>query len=211
VEHDNFDRLVRLIGAARTRREALRLAAAGALVGGIATREGAAAKHRRRKSVRAQQNEVPACTNRCRICDKKIGPGTNLSGCSFNAATIIRPNLGGSNLSGACFVGADLGVGNFRGVNASNACFQNAELGLADFRSANVSGANFCGADLRGANFLGSNITQAQLDCATVGCDTIKPNGKPAVQCDPDQVCCTAVCCDPDSCINNTCVEPPAP
>jgi hypothetical protein len=218
VEHDNFARLVRLIGAARTRREALRLAAAGALVGGIATREGAEAKHRRRRGrVSAQQTAVVPCPGPPTLRDcsnKKIAPGANLSNCDF-----IRPetgipnvNLRSANVSGSSFSGTDLfGPASFRGANASNVCFGGSGLDFADFRGANVSNSNFCGADLRGANFLGSNITQEQLDCAMVGCDTIKPNGKPAVECTGGQICCTAVCCDPDSCIDNTCEEPPAP
>jgi hypothetical protein len=212
MERDTFDRLVRLIAAASSRRAALRLAT-GAVLGGAATLESAAAKRRTRGRVRAQQAE-PFCGDQCGVagnCDnKKIGPGANLSGCNFNEVQFgpSQTNLVSTNISGACFVKARfLGFGGkLRSANASNACFTEADLESADFRGTNLSGAIFCGADLRGADFRGSNVTKEQLDCANVGCDTILPNGKPAVVCTGGKICCTSVCCDPQNCDGGTCV-----
>jgi uncharacterized protein YjbI with pentapeptide repeats len=210
VERDTFDRLVRLIGSAGTRRHALRLVAVGAFLGGAATLEDAAKHRRGSRGVRAES--VSACAH----CDtvpagtcsgKPLGPGKNLSGCTFEGKRFDEAvNLSGSNLSGACFreaffVGLSL---SFRGANASNACFDNSEVSFSNFRGSNVRGASFCGAGLSGADFRGSDITSAQLACATVSCSTILPNGKPAVSCAAGQTCCGAECTDtatdPDNC-----------
>jgi hypothetical protein len=218
VERDTFDRFVRLFASGRNRRDALRLAAAATLLGGAATMEGAAAKRRRnRKRIRAQAISIVPCPGPPGLLDcsnKPLGPGKNLSRCDFAAkGAFFGVNLRGANISGASFFLTDLfGPPSFRSANASNVCFGGGiSMAFADFRGANVSGSNFCDADLRGADFRGSNVTAGQLACAMVGCDTILPNGKPAVPCDADQVCCGAVCCAPENCVNDFCEEPPAP
>jgi len=216
MEREAFDRFARLIGSAGTRRDAVRLVATAALLGGAATLQGAAAKsHKKRGKVRAQQtSEVCPGPATLRDCSKvKLGPGANLSNCDLIDRDFINFNVRAANLSGTSFFLSSFGgpqSPNFRGVNASNVCFGQASLDFADFRGANLRGADFCGADVRGANFLGSNITAEQLACvAGIGCDTILPNGKPAVPCTGGQICCGAVCCNPENCEQNTCVEPP--
>jgi hypothetical protein len=63
-ERDTLDPSVRLIGAAGTRRPALRLVIAGAMLGGVGTLEGTAIKsrrtnrQRRNRGVRAEQAAV---------------------------------------------------------------------------------------------------------------------------------------------------------
>ena len=75
---------------------------------------------------------------------------------------------------------------------------------FADLRATNVRGACFCGAALTGADFRGSNVTAQQLACANVACDTILPNGKPALPCGAGERCCGGACVDldtdPDNC-----------
>ena len=229
MERETFDRLTRLIGAAGTRRAALRLVATAALLGGAASVEDVAAKRRKNRGrVRAQQEQQipevceflpqngcsqPAEPNRC--LGKNFRPGANLTKCNFfnTSGFLANVRLNAANLTSTCWFDMDLfGPPSFRSANLTNACFFEASLVFADFRGANLQGASFCEADLRGANFQGSNLTDEQLACAAdIGCDTILPNGKPAVQCDADQVCCGAVCCDPANCEQDTCVDPPAP
>ncbi len=211
VDREHFDRFVRLIGSAGSRRTALRLLATGALLGGTATLEGSAAKRRRRRGgVRAEQANVVPCPGPPSLRDcstRPIGPGVNLERCDLINRDFLNANLAGSNLTGASFFLSEFfgETVSFQGANASRVCFGQASLTFADFRGANVSRSNFCGADLRGADFRGSNVTAAQLACAAVGCDTILPNGQPAVPCAAGRVCCGAVCCAQDNCEDDTC------
>lgn len=213
MERNTFDRFTRLFAGAGTRRDALRLVATGAILGGAATLNTVAAKPRRKRGkLRAEQASLAPCPGLGKDCNnKKIGPGVNLSGCGFSPPRdFFQANFSGANLSGASFfLSSFFNFPSFRGANATNVCFGQADLELSDFRSANVRGTNFCGADLRGADFRGSNVTAEQLACAFVGCTTLLPNGKPAVVCDADQICCGGACCTPDQCEDDTCIEPP--
>jgi uncharacterized protein YjbI with pentapeptide repeats len=200
VDQDQFDRLSRL-SAAGTRRDALRLLVSAAAIG-VAAKVGIAEGKKRRKGAR-KRNRVRGqladfCTNICLNCaNKPIRPGANLSRCDFDDETFLDGlNLASANLSRACFARSELRAATFNGANVSGVCFADADLTGASFRGANVSQAVFCGADLTGADFRGSRVTTAQLACATVGCNTILPNGKPAVSCQADETCCAGVCAD---------------
>lgn len=189
MDRDQFDRLSRVIATAGTRRDALRALVVGAIAGvaaGAARSEEAAAARKRRKGrhrkVRGQV-QVPTCpilpTTCTKNCDAKpLQGGSNLAKCNFNNRELDGVVLGGSNLG--------------------KACFGNASLRYADLRGTNAGGACFCGADLTGADFRGSNVTAAQLACATVACNTILPNGKPAKPCPPGKTCCLGECVDTD-------------
>jgi hypothetical protein len=228
MERGTFDRLSRVVGAARSRRDAVRLIATAALLGSVATIESATAKGRRkrRKSglARLQAQQAVDCRDVPLICrttgntgcsqpqgncaNKKIGPGTNLTNCNFvnESGDIFQTNFASANLTGTCWVAATLfNQPSFRGANLTNACFFETDLSFSDFRGANLRGASFCFADLTGVDFRGSNITAAQLASATkVACSTILPNGKPAVPCAADQTCCIDICTDtrtdPENC-----------
>jgi hypothetical protein len=215
VERDTFDRLVRLLGATGSRRAALRLIASGALFGATATTsERTAAKRRRRggragragaRAVGAEQIPVPSicltsggtgCSKPQGNCaTKPIGPGTNLRNCNFvnESGDLFETNFAGADLTGACFLAATLNNRpTFQGANVARVCFFETDLTGSDFRGANLRGATFCDADLNGADFRGSNLTDEQLARAgRVSCTTIKPNGKPAVQCAKGQTCNT--------------------
>jgi hypothetical protein len=220
MERDTFDRLVRLFGGERSRRDALRLAATAALLGGVAPFVEADAKRRRRQGrgrVRAEQSVVcepvplicstegrTGCSFEQGNCaNKRIGPGTNLTNCNFVTAEgdITQTNFAGANLTGTCWLAATLfNLPNFRGANLTNACFFETDLSFSDFRGANVRRANFCFADLTGVDFRGSNFTAEQLaSAAKVACSTILPNGKPAVPCDSGETCCIDICTDLDT------------
>ena len=222
MERDTFDRLVRLMSVAGTRRDAFRLAATAAFIGGSATLERAEAK-RRRKRVKVHAEQIPS------VCEFSAGlgcshgpepkrctgtsfrPGANLTNCNYitESGFLVNVNLRGANLTGTCwFLEELLGRTTFSGANLSKACFAGAELAGADFRGTNVRGATFCEAILYGADFRGSNVTAAQLACAQVYCNTILPNGKPAVPCAAGQICCGGVCCAPENCVQGTCQVP---
>ena len=190
MDRDQFDRLSRLVAAAGTRRDALRLLVAGAVAGAAIGGDDAAARKRQRgesrqrKKVRSQQLPVQCpstCNQNC--SNKPLHPGVNLTKCDLN-----ERDLDGVNLSSS---------------NVTKACFGDSSLRYANFRGANVSGACFCGADLTGADFRGTKVTTQQLACATVACNTILPNGKPAVACAKGQTCCNGVCVNTGSDPNN--------
>lgn len=196
MDDTRFDRLARMIGVARTRRATLRLVLASVLLG-VAAHDGVAAKTKRQKRHRVRASQIVPCTNVCRKCaGKPVGPGANLSGCDFKGADFTEGvNLSSANVSSACFVDAELPGALFNGANASRACFQDANLTNASFRGANLSKATFCGAVLFGTDFRGSNLDLSQPACAAfVGCNTILPNGKPAVPCAANQTCCEGLC-----------------
>jgi hypothetical protein len=190
VDREVFDRLSRLVAAAGTRRDIVRLLLGGALAGTAAGIGAVSARKKRsrggrRGRVRVQQEQplCPAtCTQNC--SGKPLHGGVNLTKCNFN-----EDDLDGVNL---------------RGANLSKACFGETSLRNADLRGTNVGKACFCGADLRGADFRGSNVSRAQLDCANLGCDTILPNGKRAIVCETNETCCDGVCVntrnDPANC-----------
>ena len=224
VERDTFDRLVRRMGAAGTRREAIRLAVVGALFGAATLEmDRADAKRRRTRNrnrkngrARVQAEQVVDCRDVPLICrttsntgcskpqgncaNKKIGPGANLTNCNFvnESGDILQTNFGSANLTGTCWIAATLfNQPNFKGANATNACFFETDLSFSNFRGANVRGASFCFADLTGVDFRGSNITPEQLaSAATLSCSTILPNGKPAIPCPAGQTCCIDICTD---------------
>ena len=216
MERDTFDRLVRLLGVAGTRRSAVRLAVMGALLGASTLESSAAKRRRKRGRVRAQQ--VPGvclvsggtgCARPPQNCaNKRVGPGANLTNCNFinQSGAIFQTNFAGANLTGTCWVAETLfNLPNFKGANLTNACFLEADLTASNFRGTNVKGASFCDADLTAVDFRGSNVTAAQLACAAkVTCSTILPNGKPAVSCAAGETCCIDVCTDldtdPDNC-----------
>jgi hypothetical protein len=191
VDREQFDRLSRLVAAAGTRRDMLRIVIGGAVAGAAASADESVAKQKKRSrrgnrgKVRAQQEE-PLCPNTCnRNCSSKpIHGGVDLSRC----------NLSGRDLDGA----------NLSGSNVSRACFEDASLRNVSFAGANVSRTCFCNADLRGADFRGTAITTAQLSCAKPGCDTILPNGQRAIRCGSGETCCDGICVrtgsDPENC-----------
>ena len=210
MDRDQFDRLSLHVAAAGTRRDALRLLVAGALAGvagHVATAQARKRRNRRRgKQERVRGEQAELCTTLCVDCSAKpIQPGANLARCDFDDESFTDGlNLSSANLSKACFARSELRGARFNGADVSRACFADADLTGASFLGANVSRAVFCGADLRGADFRGSNVTSAQLACATVGCDTILPNGRPAVTCAAGETCCDGICVrtgsDPDNC-----------
>jgi hypothetical protein len=192
MDREQFDRLSRLVAAAGTRRDALRLLVSGVVLGAAGI-DGAPASARkpsrkgRHGKARAelQQPPPPSCPTTCNqnCSTKPIHGGVNLAKCNLNDRDLDGVQLNGANLTQACFGGSSLRNANFRGANLSKTCL--------------------CGADLRGADFRGANVTQQQLDCAKPGCDTIKPNGKPAIVCGTNETCCDGICVNTGSDADN--------
>lgn len=184
MDREQFDRLSRLVAAAGTRRDALRLLVSGVVIGAAAGIDGAPASARNKSHKRshgkahAQLQQPPplTCPTTCNqnCSNKPIHGGVNLTKCDLNERDLDGVQLNGANLTQACFGGSSLRNANFRGANLSKTCL--------------------CGADLAGADFRGSNVTQQQLDCAQVACNTIKPNGKPAIVCSDNETCCDGIC-----------------
>ena len=203
MDREQFDRLSRLVAAAGTRRDALRLLVAGA-VAGVAGQRSVSARSRHsqgRTRDRGRAEQAALCTNRCISCgNKPLVPGGNLSKCDFDHKEFVDGlNLSAANVSNACFAGSELRQATFRGANAGGTCFAESDLTDANFRGVSLSNAVFCGADLTGADFRGSNVTTSQLACATVGCNTILPNGKSAKPCASGTTCCGGPCVDTET------------
>jgi hypothetical protein len=202
MDRDRFDQLSRLVAAAGTRRDALRLLAVGAIAGAAGEIPAVEARKRRnaRRGKQVSGEQAEFCTNVCLDCAAKpIRPGANLDRCDFDDESFVDGlNLSSAHLAKACFARAELRNARFDSAAVNRACFADADLTGASFKGANVNGAVFCGANLTGADFRGSNVKAAQLACATVGCDTILPNGKPAVACTRGERCCAGVCVDTD-------------
>jgi hypothetical protein len=148
----------------------------------------AARKRRKNRKRKARGEAIPlqcptTCNQNC--SNKPLRGGSNLTRCNLSDRNLDGVQLNGSNLT--------------------RACFEDSSLRYANFRGANVSGTCFCGADLTGADFRGTGVTAGQLGCAAkVACNTILPNGKPAVQCPAGETCCDGECVetgsDPDNC-----------
>lgn len=213
MDRDQFDRLSRIVALGGTRRGALRLLVAGAVAGaaGGAAAAGRKRRGRDRAQDRAHAEQAEFCTTLCVDCSgKAIKRGANLARCDFDDESFLDGlDLRSATLGGACFARAELRGARFNGATAGGACFADADLTGASFRGTTLGNAVFCGADLRGADFRGSTVKAAQLACATVGCDTILPNGKPAVTCDPGETCCGGNCvvCGPcQTCGDGQCV-----
>ena len=197
MDRDRFDHLSRIVGSLGTRRGALRLLAAGALAGVWGATQGVdSRKRRQRKRNRVRGEQAELCTNLCFNCaGKPLRPGANLSRCNYGDESFIDGlDLRSANLTNACFERSELRGAKFAAAAVSGVCFADADLTNASFRGANVDRAIFCGADLTGADFRGTRVTAAQLACATVGCSTILPNGKPAAPCAPGLTCCGGPC-----------------
>jgi hypothetical protein len=205
MDREQFDRLGRLVAAAGTRRDALRLLASGLVLGVAGSYAGStfARKKSGKRSpgkARAQVQQPPpppSCPSTCNqdCSGKAIQGGANLTRCDLSGRDLEGVNLGGANLTQACFGNATLRDASFRGANLSKACL--------------------CGADLAGADFRGANVTKQQLACATVTCETTLPNGKSAAPCAKGLTCCGNLCvptkADPGNCgaCGNVC-RPPA-
>jgi uncharacterized protein YjbI with pentapeptide repeats len=97
----------------------------------------------------------------------------NLTEANLQEANLTGADVYGANLTGALLDGADL-----TGANLWNANLTGARLFDADLTSARLMGAILTEARLHGANLTRvDHLTQAQLDSATGGSQTMLPTG----------------------------------
>lgn len=188
MDHDSFDRVSRLFGAARTRRAALGAVLAAA--GGVGAWSGSAAKRpRKRKKSWVAAAALPGT----RSCPHPKA-GQNLSKCDFTNADLRGANLRGANLSGAHFGAADLCSADLRGANLHKTDFSQAVLTRVDFRAANLATAT-----LEGAIFCQTRMPNGALDNRHC-----PPDGD---VCCGDEVCEEGAICHSGRCLEGGCVN----
>lgn len=204
MDNETFDRLVRLLGTAGTRR-----AAVSALLGtgSLATAETALGRRKKKrkkkkskyKNTRHAQNQTQAppgddgfiaeaadCAN--------PGPSKNLKGCNFNGQNLAGFDLSGSNLRDAKFDGANLCGADLSSSTLVNADVRNAILTKTDMHS------SACG---------GIKTNAGTTFCQTITCNgAVRSDDCPGA--DPALVCCFADDCAPRECnsvqcLNNRC------
>lgn len=187
MDHETFDRMTRLLGAAGTRRTAL-----GALLGAALTGAAGDAIARRKRRGRGPNRAAAQAAANC----ANPGPGRNLSGCSFLGQDLRGRVLRGGNLSGADFTDADLCGADLRSTNLQRTDFMGTNLTRADLRGTNLSTANLAGAVL-----CQSRLANGKFDNS--GCP---PDGEVCcsdAQCPPGEVCHRGSCLD-SGCIKVT-------
>jgi hypothetical protein len=183
VDHDSFDRVARLLGAAGTRRGALGALLSAAVLG---TADVAAAKRQRKRGKnRVATQALSGCAN--------PGPGQDLSRCSFLGQDLRGINLRGANLSRADFTGADLCGADLRAAN----------LQRTDFMGANLTRVDLRGTSLSTANLAGAIFCQTRRPNGTRDSSTCPPDGE--VCCD-DAECPAGATCHRGSCLAGGCV-----
>lgn len=95
---------------------------------------------------------------------------------SLANANIAKANFSRADLSHADFSGACLDEADLRSANLRGAAFYRSKLRHATLPDADVTGAIFAMADLSGAELAFTlGLTQAQLNTASGGADTILP------------------------------------
>jgi hypothetical protein len=204
MDHESFDRFVRLLGGSGSRRTALGALLAGAL-GGTAVDAAAKGKgkgkgrHKDRDRKRDQRRdkakqrqgesgESPAVSTQAADCFS-IGPSSNMNGCDFSGMDLSGRDLSGSSMRGTKFTSANL-----CGANLSSSTLTN-----ADFRGANLTRAALKSSACRGALF-----DAATTFCQTRTCTgTVRSDDCPGVP--ADNVCCSTGDCAERTCRAGTC------
>jgi hypothetical protein len=179
MDPTHFDRVVRRLGEAASRRNVLGAILTAAGLGVVGEHVAAKPKHRARRSGRLRKQAQSGF----RDCPK-AGPGQNLSNCDFSGVQFPGKSLRGANLSGTLFDDANLCSADLRGANLQNADFRFANLTRADFRGTNLGQANTAGA---------------------LFCQTVLPSGKLDNSGCPEG---TIICCFNSQCpFDQTCVN----
>jgi hypothetical protein len=195
MDHESFDRIVRLLGQPGSRRAAL-----GALLGtgALGAVEGALGKGKgkdkakngcgkdRDKNHRAKQkNQAPPADDGAVAIEATCGspgPSSNLNGCNFSGDDLDGFDLSGSNMKNTNFNGASLCGADLSSSTLTNADFRNANLTKADLHSSGCKGIKF--------------------NAATRFCQTKTCNG--AID-NSDCPGGAAVCCATDDCEDRAC------
>jgi hypothetical protein len=211
MDHEHFDRFVRLLGTPGSRRAAL-----GALFGAtvasaaadtIAKRHGKGKRRtsqhrdRGRKTKPKNQPAAPAGTaDTLGPLDAEVsaqaapdcanpGPSKNLQGCNFNGQNLAGIDLSSSNLKNA----------RFNGTNLCGADLSSSTLTNVDFRNTNLTKA-----DLHSSGCGGVQTNAGTTFCQTIMCNgTVRNDDCPGT--DPALICCFADECAPRACQTATC------
>ncbi len=204
MDHETFDRIVRLLGTPGSRRAALGGLLGGGALGAVETALGKTKrKHRgknrgkargkqdrkgKQRSARQAQAEAACFTGSPCI----PGPGKNLGKCDFGGSPALRnKNLKGANLGGANLADADASGANFSGANLG-ACLVDANLTGAVFNgSTNTGSAIFCRTTMPDGSENNSGCGKGTTCCPT--CDAANP-------CPTGQLCCNGRCRNVECC-----------
>ena len=235
MDTETFDRLTRLLGAARTRRSALGAVLGAALLGESLTSLHAKGKekhrgHARRGSGKQKGNGKPRKVQAQAKCFPGksciLGPGRNASGCDFANSTGFRnANLTGSQLSKTNLRGVDARGANFTGAQLSGACLVDANLrGAIINGTTQMSGAILCRTIMPDGATNNSGCTKATACCQTclslgqTGCKlgggccsgltcTATSDGRGVCRCAAGLKQCADGTCKP-CCANSDCINP---
>jgi hypothetical protein len=169
MDHDSFDRLIRVLGSPGTRRSAL-----GTLLGvGIAGTAGIAdaknkgkgksrnkgkgksrKKDRNKNRAQAPAAKAPAVEAEAVVCEPPRH-SARLVACDYSGDDLTGVDMHSSNLKDAKFIGTNLCGADLHSSTLRNVQFDNANLTRADLHSSACGGADFTGATF----------------CRTIGCD----------------------------------------
>jgi hypothetical protein len=203
MDHESFDRLVRLLGRAGSRRAAL-----GALLGasslgvlGEALGKGKGkgrkdrGKSRNKDRGKTDRKAAPAAPPDGAVAVEATcgspGPSSNLSGCNFNGRNLAGVDLSSSNMKNARFNGANLCGADLSSSTLTNVDFRNANLTKADLHS---SGCN------------GIQTNAGTTFCQTIMCNgTVRSDDCPGAA--PNTVCCAAANCAARECRTAACSD----
>ncbi len=199
MDHGSFDRFVRLLGRAGSRRAAL-----GALLGtSVATSRGiaeAAKKKDRSRNRKSSKKGKGAADVAAQAADcLNPGPSANLNGCNYADEDFSGDDLSSSSMIGTIFrnaelVGTDLSSSNMRGANFRGANLCGADLSSSQLRNADFRGfnpamggrvTNLTNADLHSSGCAGILTNQFTIFCNTIGCDGEVINPGCSGQCGP--------------------------
>jgi hypothetical protein len=211
MDQQAFDRLTRLFGQARTRRESIG-ALLGVAIAGFAEHSAGAKSGGKRRGRREndERGHDKSRAKRKPAHDEQVAPGCysgtpcvlgkgkNNFQCDLSGMDLSGKNLSGSNLSKANFAGAVVKNANLSKSTLSEACFLGADLTDANLKGANTSGAIFCRTVMPDGS-----VNDSGCDKGTTCCPTCLALGERG--CRAGIPCCAGVCGGDDG---NVCVCP---
>lgn len=203
MDHEAFDRIARVLGAAGSRRAALSALLGGGALGAVGNalskkknthrdngnhRDKNRAKRKKKQGKKRQSNSPqaqPAPEDIAVAAEATCGnpgPSSNLNNCNFAGDDLDGFDLSGSNMKNTTFNGASLCGAKLHDSTLTNADFRNANLTKADLHSSGCNGV--------------------KTNAATRFCNTIMCNGNVNNSDCPSGV---NACCEVDDCEDRAC------